>query len=142
MLQVITLTDWVLEVWFFPRSAPPQWRRCRSFSSSSSHRTHAWRPRGPGSVVASSSVRGVICQDKPHLSLHHPQALSLPPLLTIALQYWPHLRWVNHKQAFAQETAGNYLRSPKANQVAAYMARLDGDDAWRAIFAEGVSAGS
>jgi hypothetical protein len=39
-----------------------------------------------GSVVASSSVRGVICQDKPHLSLHHPHALSVPPLLTIAFQ--------------------------------------------------------
>jgi hypothetical protein len=27
-----------------------------------------------------------ICQDKPHLSLHHPHALSVPPLLTIAFQ--------------------------------------------------------
>ena len=33
------------------------------------------------SVVASSSTRGVICQDKPHLSLHHPHALSAPPLV-------------------------------------------------------------
>jgi hypothetical protein len=39
-----------------------------------------------GSVVASSSARGVICQDKPHLSLHHPHMLSVPPLLTIAFQ--------------------------------------------------------
>jgi len=28
----------------------------------------------------------VISQDKPHLSLHHPHALSVPPLLTIAFQ--------------------------------------------------------
>jgi hypothetical protein len=39
-----------------------------------------------GSVVASSSARGVICQDKRHRSLHHPQALSAPPLLMIAFQ--------------------------------------------------------
>ena len=39
-----------------------------------------------GSVVASSSARGVICQDKPHLSLHHPHALSAPPLLMIVFQ--------------------------------------------------------
>src|SRR5688572_29958554 len=31
------------------------------------------------SVVASIKTRGVICQDKPHLSLHHPHALSAPP---------------------------------------------------------------
>jgi hypothetical protein len=41
---------------------------------------------GQGSVVASSSTRGVICQDKPHLSLHHPHALSAPPLPTMAFQ--------------------------------------------------------
>ncbi len=39
-----------------------------------------------GPVIASSSTRGVICQDKPHLSLHQPQSLSAPPLLTIAFQ--------------------------------------------------------
>ena len=29
-------------------------------------------------------ARGVICHDTPHLSLHHPHALSWLPLLTIA----------------------------------------------------------
>src|SRR6476661_5019981 len=38
------------------------------------------------SVVASISTRGVICQDRPHLSLHHPHALSAPPFPTIAFQ--------------------------------------------------------
>ena len=37
-------------------------------------------------VIASRSARGVICQDRPHLSLHQPHALSTPPLLTIAFQ--------------------------------------------------------
>lgn len=32
-----------------------------------------------GSVVASSSTRGVICQGSPYLSLHHPHSLSVPP---------------------------------------------------------------
>ena len=41
---------------------------------------------GSESVVASNSARGVICQDRPHLSLHHPHALSAPPLLMIAFQ--------------------------------------------------------
>src|SRR3546814_3184805 len=35
-------------------------------------------------VVASSSTRGVICHETPHLSLHHPHTLSWPPLSTIA----------------------------------------------------------
>ena len=39
-----------------------------------------------GSVVASSSARGVICHEKPQRSLHQPQALSRPPLPTIASQ--------------------------------------------------------
>ena len=39
-----------------------------------------------GSVVASSSTRGVICQEKPQRSLHQPQALYWPPLPTIASQ--------------------------------------------------------
>jgi len=39
-----------------------------------------------GSVVASISTRGVICQENPQRSLHQPQALSLPPLPTIAFQ--------------------------------------------------------
>jgi hypothetical protein len=37
-------------------------------------------------VTASVSTRGVICQDRPHLSRHQPQALSSPPLPTIAFQ--------------------------------------------------------
>ena len=37
-------------------------------------------------VVASSRTRGVICHEKPHLSLHQPHALSSPPLPTIAFQ--------------------------------------------------------
>src|SRR4051812_25543661 len=37
-------------------------------------------------LVASSRTRGVICQEKPHRSLHQPQALSSPPLSTIAFQ--------------------------------------------------------
>src|ERR1051325_4205792 len=39
-----------------------------------------------GSVNALVRAIGVICQDKPHLSLHHPHALSSPPLPTIAFQ--------------------------------------------------------
>ena len=39
-----------------------------------------------GLLRASSRTRGVICQEKPHRSLHQPQALSSPPLSTIALQ--------------------------------------------------------
>src|SRR3954452_18296939 len=39
-----------------------------------------------GLVVASSRTRGGICQEKPHRSLHQPQALSSPPLSTIAFQ--------------------------------------------------------
>jgi hypothetical protein len=41
---------------------------------------------GSGSVIASVSASGVICHDIPHLSLHQPQALSCPPLPTIAFQ--------------------------------------------------------
>ena len=37
-------------------------------------------------VVASSSTRGVICQEKPQRSLHQPHRLSSPPLPTIASQ--------------------------------------------------------
>jgi hypothetical protein len=32
-----------------------------------------------GSVIAFVRAIGVICQDNPHLSLHHPHALSWPP---------------------------------------------------------------
>src|SRR6185312_830037 len=41
---------------------------------------------GSGSVTAWVRAIGVICQDNPHLSLHQPQALSWPPLPTIAFQ--------------------------------------------------------
>ena len=37
--------------------------------------------------IASSKARGVICQEKPYLSLPQPHALSSPPLSTIAFQY-------------------------------------------------------
>jgi hypothetical protein len=40
----------------------------------------------PPAARASMSVRGVICQDRPQRSLHQPQALSCPPLSTIAFQ--------------------------------------------------------
>lgn len=35
------------------------------------------------SVIAAVRARGVICQDTPHLSLHHPHVLSWPPFPTI-----------------------------------------------------------
>src|SRR5512143_1411170 len=41
---------------------------------------------GSESVIALVSTIGVICQDKPHLSLHQPHALSSPPLPTMAFQ--------------------------------------------------------
>jgi hypothetical protein len=41
---------------------------------------------GSGSVIAAVKARGVICHDSPHLSLPQPQALSRPPLPTIAFQ--------------------------------------------------------
>ena len=37
-----------------------------------------------GLAMASVSTRGVICQFRPHLSLHQPQALSRPPWPTMA----------------------------------------------------------
>src|SRR5258708_28653213 len=40
----------------------------------------------PPAASASVKTRGVICQDTPHLSLHHPHALSCPPFPTIAFQ--------------------------------------------------------
>ena len=40
----------------------------------------------PPAAIASVSTRGVICQEMPHLSLHQPQALSWPPLPTMAFQ--------------------------------------------------------
>src|SRR3954465_11594018 len=36
-----------------------------------------------GLLLARSSARGVICHEKPQRSLHQPQALSCPPLLTM-----------------------------------------------------------
>ncbi len=41
---------------------------------------------GSGSVIACVRAIGVICQDSPHLSLHHPHALSWPPFPTMAFQ--------------------------------------------------------
>jgi hypothetical protein len=38
----------------------------------------------PPTAIASVSTRGVICHETPHLSLHQPQALSWPPLPTMA----------------------------------------------------------
>src|SRR6185437_12802929 len=40
--------------------------------------------RRSASAIASVRARGVICQDRPHLSLHQPHALSWPPFPTIA----------------------------------------------------------
>src|SRR5262245_59213248 len=40
----------------------------------------------PPAASASVSTRGVICQEIPHLSLHHPHWLACPPLPTIAFQ--------------------------------------------------------
>ena len=48
---------------------------------------------GSGSVIASVRASGVICQDNPHRSLHQPQALSCPPLPTIAFQYLSVSSW-------------------------------------------------
>ena len=39
---------------------------------------------GSGSLMASTRARGVICHERPHLSLHQPHSLSSPPLRTIA----------------------------------------------------------
>ena len=39
-----------------------------------------------GEAIAVVSALGVICHESPHLSLHQPQALSWPPLPTIAFQ--------------------------------------------------------
>jgi len=40
----------------------------------------------PPAASASVRARGVICQLRPQRSLHQPQALSAPPLPTIAFQ--------------------------------------------------------
>src|SRR4051812_44928834 len=40
----------------------------------------------PPCAMASVNTRGVICHERPHLSLHQPHALSWPPLLTMAFQ--------------------------------------------------------
>jgi len=46
----------------------------------------ARRASSPPARSASVSARGVICQETPQRSLHQPQALSCPPLATIASQ--------------------------------------------------------
>src|SRR4051794_41331510 len=48
---------------------------------------NARSPPSPPRASASVRTRGVICHDRPHLSLHQPHALSTPPLPTIAFQY-------------------------------------------------------
>jgi len=53
------------------------------FHFSSAPRTRAWRPRGRDRRSRPAHSR-VDLPDKPHFVLHHPQALSVPPLLTIA----------------------------------------------------------
>ena len=40
----------------------------------------------PPLAIASVRTRGVICHDRPYLSLHQPHALAAPPLPTIAFQ--------------------------------------------------------
>src|SRR4029077_17727045 len=40
----------------------------------------------PPAASALVSMRGVICQETPHLSLHQPHWLSWPPLPTMAFQ--------------------------------------------------------
>jgi hypothetical protein len=40
----------------------------------------------PPAASALVSARGVICQERPHRSLHQPHSLSLPPLPTISSQ--------------------------------------------------------
>jgi hypothetical protein len=40
----------------------------------------------PPAANASTKARGVICHETPHLSLHHPHALSWLPLLMMAFQ--------------------------------------------------------
>src|SRR6185503_19983702 len=40
----------------------------------------------PPATSASVSTRGVICQESPQRSVHHPHWLSWPPLPTIAFQ--------------------------------------------------------
>jgi hypothetical protein len=40
----------------------------------------------PPAAIASVSVRGVICQERPQRSLHQPQSLSWTRLPTIAFQ--------------------------------------------------------
>src|SRR6185312_237877 len=43
--------------------------------------------------IASVSTRGVICHDRPHLSLHQPHSLGAPPLPMIAFQYLSVSAW-------------------------------------------------
>ena len=43
-------------------------------------------PSAPPAPSASINTRGVICQEMPQRSLHHPHWLSAPPFPTIAFQ--------------------------------------------------------
>jgi hypothetical protein len=57
--------------------------------------SNARLPPAPPARNASISTRGVICQEMPHLSLHHPHALSCPPLPTMAFQYRSVSSWLS-----------------------------------------------
>ncbi len=63
------------------RQGAPQPRRAASIFATSIFlmsiiASNARLASPPPAAIASVSVRGVICQDTPHLSLHQPQALS------------------------------------------------------------------
>lgn len=47
---------------------------------------NARRASAPPAASAAVSTRGVICHAMPQRSLHQPQALSCPPLSTMAVQ--------------------------------------------------------
>src|SRR5439155_19267620 len=69
----------------------PQPRRAASIAATSIFRipiiaANARFASAPPAAIASVSVRGVICQETPHLSLHQPHTLSWPPLPTMAFQ--------------------------------------------------------
>jgi DASS family divalent anion:Na+ symporter len=74
------------------RNAPPrQPRRAVSMVATSIFFIDIIAPKtrlasAPPAASASVSTRGVICQDRPQRSLHHPHSLSWPPLPTIAFQ--------------------------------------------------------
>ena len=75
----------------FSRLAGGQPRRAASMAATSILRisimaSKARLASAPPAAIASIRVRGVICQERPQRSLHQPQALSWPPLPTMAFQ--------------------------------------------------------